>query len=160
VFCACRVSEGKWRETRSFRKRARELELKIKNQGWRRVLICKPKAEETDPDLEQTDVFMTNDKEISQGNLLRAWSFRDRIDKDKFYECAKDNLGFDQYQVRSDRAIRRHWYLAFLMYTYLMYHRQEGSFYHWSKKTTNSGRDARVLEGKTNDPFSGLVSKE
>jgi len=109
----------------------RELEeVKIKNLGKRRVLICKPTAEETE--LEQMDVFMTNDKEISQRKLLRAWSFRDRIDK--FYECAKDNLGFDQYQVRSDRAIRRHWYLVFLMYSYLIYHRQKGSFVHWSKK--------------------------
>lgn len=86
----------------------RELELKIKNLGWRRVFICKPSAQELD--LEQMDVLMTNDKEISVEQLVRAWSFRDRIDK--FYECAKDNLGFDQYQVRSDRAIRRHWYLV------------------------------------------------
>jgi hypothetical protein len=108
----------------------RELEIKIKNLGWRRVLICKPSAEETD--LDQMDIFMTNDKGISQKNLVRAWSFRDRIDK--FYECAKDNLGFDQYQVRSDRAIRRHWYLVYLVYSYLIYNRQKGSFLYWSKK--------------------------
>jgi hypothetical protein len=77
---------------------------------------------------------MTSDKESHPCDLLRAWSFRDRVDK--FYECAKDNLGFDQYQVRSDRAIRRHWYLVFLMYSYLIYHRQKGSFLHWSKKNS------------------------
>jgi DDE superfamily endonuclease len=108
----------------------REIELKIKNLGWRRVFICKPSAQELD--LEQMDVLMTNDQAISLEQLVRAWSFRDRIDK--FYECAKDNLGFDQYQVRSDRSIRRHWYLVFLMHSYLIYHRQKGSFSHWSKK--------------------------
>jgi hypothetical protein len=54
--------------------------------------------------------------------LLRGWSFRDSIDK--FYQCSKDELGFDpcdaiakaQNQVRGDRAIRRHWYMVFLMY--------------------------------------------
>ena len=72
---------------------------------------------------------MTNDIHSDVSFLLRSWSFRDKIDK--LYQRAKDELGFDQYQVRDEKAISRHWYMVFLMYSFLIFHRQCGSFKKW-----------------------------
>ncbi|MEA3305817.1 MAG: transposase, partial [Candidatus Omnitrophota bacterium] len=33
----------------------------------------------------------------------------------------KDNLGFDQYQTRSLKAISRHWHFTFVAYSFLIY---------------------------------------
>lgn len=105
-----------------------EMKLKIKNlPGKRRVLIVKSIKEEHD--LRKIYVLMSNDFDSEIPLLLRGWSFRDSIDK--FYQRSKDELGFDQYQVRGDRAIRRHWYMVFLMYSYIIFHRQCGSFRKW-----------------------------
>jgi hypothetical protein len=75
------------------------------------------------------DVLMSNDTLSDVPSLLHGWSFRDKIDK--FYLRGKDDLGFDQYQVRDDKPIRRHWYMVFLMYTFVIWHRQCGSFRKW-----------------------------
>jgi hypothetical protein len=105
-----------------------EMKLKIKNlPGKRRVLIFKPTREEQD--MRKIGVLMSNDFDSEIALLLRGWSFRDSIDK--FYQRSKDELGFDQYQVRGDRSIRRHWYMVFLMYSYIIFHRQCGSFRKW-----------------------------
>jgi len=112
-----------------------EMKLKIKNlPGKRRVLIVKPTKEEHD--LRKIYVLMSNDFDSEIPLLLRGWSFRDSIDK--FYQRSKDELGFDQYQVRGDRAIRRHWYMAFLMYSYIIFHRQCGSFRKWCTHTCHT----------------------
>jgi hypothetical protein len=109
-----------------------EVKLKIKNlPGKRRVLIVKPTREEKD--MRKIDVLMSNDFESEIPMVLRGWSFRDSIDK--FYQHSKDDLGFDQYQVRGDRVICRHWYMVFLMYSYIILHRQCGSFRKWRTHT-------------------------
>ncbi|MCI0529714.1 MAG: hypothetical protein L0Y56_19915 [Nitrospira sp.] len=97
-----------------------ELKEKIKNRGWTRRLMVKPPQPEQD--LDKPEVFRTPDKPITASGLLRAWSFRHRMDK--FSEGAKDNLGFDQDQVRSDRAIRRHGDWVGLRYRSLIYPRE------------------------------------
>ena len=79
--------------------------------------------------MDKIEVLMTTDYESPAAVLPHDWSFRNKIDK--FYQHGKDNLGFDQYQVRSDRAIRRHWYMVFLMYSYLVAQRQQGTFTKW-----------------------------
>jgi hypothetical protein len=109
----------------------RDMFLKIKGIGKHRVLIVKPTPEEVDWD--KIEVLMTTDETFSPAVILRDWSFRDKIDK--FYQHGKDDLGFDQYQVRDDKAIRRHWYMVFLMYSYLVAQRQQGSFTKWCQKT-------------------------
>jgi len=112
-----------------------EMKLKIKNlPGKRRVLIVKPTKEEQD--MRKIYVLMSNDFDSEIQLLLRGWSFRDSIDK--FYQRGKDELGFDQYQVRGDRAIRRHWYMVFLMYSYIIFHRQCGSFRKWCTHTCHT----------------------
>jgi len=105
-----------------------DITLKVKNlAGERRVLIVKPTAQEKDMD--NIDVLMSNDTLSDIASMLRGWSFRDAIDK--FYLRGKDDLGFDQYQVRDDKPIRRHWYMVFLMYSFIIWHRQCGSFRKW-----------------------------
>ncbi len=115
--------------------------MKIKGIGKHRVLIVKPSPDEVEMD--NIEVLMTTDENSETADLLRDWSFRsagvavsnfpDKIDK--FYQRGKDDLGFDQYQVRSDRAIRRHWIMVFLMYSYLIAQRQQGSFTKWCAST-------------------------
>jgi hypothetical protein len=105
-----------------------DMSLKVKNlPGMRRVLIVKPTLEEKD--MRNIDVLMSNDTLSDIPSMLRSWSFRDAIDK--FYLRGKDDLGFDQYQVRDDKPIRRHWYMVFLMYSFIIWHRQCGSFRKW-----------------------------
>ena len=105
--------------------------MKIKGIGKHCVLIVKPSPDEVDMD--NIEVLMTTDENSRAEDLLRDWSFRDKIDK--FYQRGKDDLGFDQYQVRSDKAIRRHWIMVFLMYSYLIAQRQQGSFTKWCAST-------------------------
>jgi hypothetical protein len=105
-----------------------DLRMKVKNlPGKRRVLIVKPTLQEKD--MRSIDVLMSSDTLSDVPSLLHGWSFRDKIDK--FYLRGKDDLGFDQYQVRDDKPIRRHWYMVFLMYTFVIWHRQCGSFRKW-----------------------------
>jgi len=105
-----------------------DISLKIKNlPGKRRVLIVKPTPQEKD--MRNIDVLMSNDTLSDVPSMLHSWSFRDCIDK--FYLRGKDDLGFDQYQVRDDKPIRRHWYMVFFMYTFIIWHRQCGSFRKW-----------------------------
>ncbi len=109
-----------------------DLRMKVKNlPGKRRVLIVKPTLQEKD--MRSIDVLMSNDTLSDVPSLLHGWSFRDKIDK--FYLRGKDDLGFDQYQVRDDKPIRRHWYMVFLMYTFVIWHRQCGSFRKWCTHT-------------------------
>ena len=109
-----------------------EMMMKIKNlPGKRRVLMVKPTPEEKD--MRNIDVLMSNDTLSDTPSILRGWSFRDAIDK--FYLRGKDDLGFDQYQVRDDKPIRRHWYMVFLMYSFIIWHRQCGSFRKWCTHT-------------------------
>jgi hypothetical protein len=105
-----------------------DLRMKVKNlPGKRRVVIVKPTLQEKD--MRSIDVLMSSDTLSDVPSLLHGWSFRDKIDK--FYLRGKDDLGFDQYQVRDDKPIRRHWYMVFLMYTFVIWHRQCGSFRKW-----------------------------
>jgi hypothetical protein len=106
-----------------------DMRVKVKNlPGKRRVLVVKPTPEEKN--MKNIDVLMSNDTLSDVPSMLRGWSFRDAIDK--FYLRGKDDLGFDQYQVRGDKPIRRHWYMVFLMYSFVVWHRQCGSFRKWS----------------------------
>jgi hypothetical protein len=112
-----------------------DLSMKVKNlSGMRRVLIVKPTPQEKD--MRSIDVLMSNDTLSDMTSLLHGWSFRDKIDK--FYLRGKDDFGFDQYQVRDDKPIRRHWYMVFLMYSFVMWHRQCGSFKKWCKYACNT----------------------
>ena len=123
-----------------------DISMKIKNlPGKRRVLVVKPNPQ--GKDMKNIDVLMSNDTLSDVASILRGWSFRAKIDK--FYLHGKDDLlhgkddllhgkddlGFDQYQVRDHKPIRRHWYMVFLMYSFIIWHRQCGSFRKWCTHT-------------------------
>ena len=120
--------------------------VKIKNlPGKRRVLIVKPTPQEKD--MQNIDVLMSNDTLSDAPFILHSWSFRDSIDK--FYLRGKDDLGFDQYQVRNDKPIRRHWYMVFFIYSFIIWHRQCGSFRKWCNHVCNTfGRLLDVIRIK------------
>ena len=46
---------------------------------------------------------------------------------ERIFQDTKDNLAFDQYQVRSIKAISRHWHMSFLAYTFLTWIRLNGT---------------------------------
>ena len=62
-------------------------------------------------------VFLTNRLSVPPEEILRRYTRRWRIE-DVFKEL-KDFLHFDQYQVRSLKAIEHMWHLALLAHTYL-----------------------------------------
>jgi len=92
--------------------------------GTKRIVVSKP-----DPytkNMDEIDVYVTNNLSLSDKEIVSHASRRWKIDD--FYRDAKDNLGFDQYQVRSLKTIKRHWYLVFLAYTFLKMSKLKGAF--------------------------------
>jgi hypothetical protein len=61
--------------------------------------------------------YATNRKDWEPKRVLT--SYLDRWPTETFNEDAKGNLGFEDYQLRHLRAIRRHWYLSFVAYSLL-----------------------------------------
>jgi hypothetical protein len=68
-------------------------------------------------------VFLTNRLSVPPDEIVRRYTRRWRIE-DVFKEL-KDFLHFDQYQVRSMKAIEHTWHLALLAHTYLQTLQQE-----------------------------------
>jgi len=62
-------------------------------------------------------IFLSNRLSLSPDEIVRRYTRRWRIE-DVFKEL-KDFLGFDQYQVRSLKAIEHTWHLALIAHTYL-----------------------------------------
>lgn len=52
---------------------------------------------------------------------------------DAFYRDVKQNLGLEEYELRSMKGIRRHWCLVFLAYTLLQLNLYDGSLIRWLK---------------------------
>jgi len=76
--------------------------------------------------IKKVDVYVTGNLSLTDKESVLHASRRSKIDE--FYQDAKDNLGFNQYQVRSLREIKRYWYLVFLAYTYLKIGNLKGAF--------------------------------
>lgn len=99
-----------------------------------RVVVLKPDV--YTEDMKEIDVYVTNniylkDKEIIY-HFGRRWKIED------FYRDAKDNLHFDQFQVRTLKAITRHWYMVILAHTFLILSKVRGSFSHFIKDKMES----------------------
>lgn len=102
------------------------LTLEIKGlKGEKKVVIAKRSPDSTDMK-NDVKVYATNNLSLSNEEVIDRYGLRWGIDK--FYRDAKDNLAFDQYQVRNIKAIKRHWYLVFLAYTFLIFSKLKGSF--------------------------------
>ena len=79
-----------------------------------RIVISKP-----DPytkDMKRIDVYVTNNLSLKDKEIVYHFSRRWRTED--FNRDAKDNLAFDQYQVRSLKAIKRHWCSVFIAHSF------------------------------------------
>ncbi|MFQ6014085.1 MAG: transposase [Anaerolineae bacterium] len=66
---------------------------------------------------ELPNFYNTNRKDWECKRILTTYC--DRWPTDTFNEDVKGNLGFEDYQLRRLRGIRRHWYLSFVAYSLL-----------------------------------------
>ena len=103
--------DGKERTFRiaSFNTRLKAVNYKL------RCIVAVGKWDERDED--GVHVFLTNRLSVPPEEIVRRYTRRWRIE-DVFKEL-KDFLHFDQYQVRSLKAIEHMWHLALLAHTYL-----------------------------------------
>lgn len=61
--------------------------------------------------------YTTNRKDWESKRILTT--YLDRWPTETFNEDAKGNLGFEDYQLRTLRGVKRHWYLSFVAYSLL-----------------------------------------
>lgn len=90
----------------------------VKNLGTYRLVLYR--------DGQEIKNILTNNLTFPPQKLIAFYQKRWSIDH--FYREVKDNLAFGQFQVRSDKAITRHWYLVFLAYTFYLHSRVKGVF--------------------------------
>jgi SRSO17 transposase len=105
--------------------------------GTQRIVISKP-----DPytkDIKRIDVYVTNNLSLKDKEIVYHFSQRWRTED--FNRDAKDNLAFDQYQVRTLKAIKRHWYSVFIAHSFLMCSKLKGSFQRILKANLNTVGD-------------------
>lgn len=80
--------------------------------------------------------FITNNFEEKPESIINRYKMRWNIDN--FYRQAKDNLAFDQFQVRNGLSILRHWTMVFLAYTFWVHSKLKGVFSKIYQGTINS----------------------
>lgn len=90
--------------------------LPMKNLKRQRVRIVASYQDKVNSD-RLPNFYATNRKDWEAKRILT--SYLDRWPTETFNEDAKGNLGFEDYQLRQLRAIKRHWYLSFVAYSLL-----------------------------------------
>jgi hypothetical protein len=95
---------------------AKTLVLPMKYLDRRRVRIVASYRDTLDLS-ELPNFYSTNRKEWECKRILTTYC--DRWPTDTFNEDVKGHLGFEDYQLRRLRGIRRHWYLSFVAYSLL-----------------------------------------
>jgi hypothetical protein len=90
--------------------------LPMKNLDRRRVRIAASYRDTLDLS-KLPNFYVTNRKNWECKRILTTYC--DRWPTDTFNEDVKGNLGFEEYQLRRLRGIRRHWYLSFVAYSLL-----------------------------------------
>ncbi len=88
--------------------------LYVKSLGMYRLIVKNSKC------------FITNNFEEKAETIISQYKTRWSIDN--FYRQSKDNLAFDQFQVRSGLSIMRHWTMIFLAYTFWVHSKLKGVF--------------------------------
>ena len=89
-------------------------------------------------------VFVTNRKDWEPVKILSTYELRWSIDA--FYRDAKQHLGLEAYQLRTGKGIKRHWYLVFLAYTFLMLNVQQSRLLRRLKANLSTiGESSRAL---------------
>jgi SRSO17 transposase len=101
------------------------ISVKMSRLGKVRILIAHEKL-----DLSDTAKYLaTNNLRWEARRIVDAYQHRWPIDS--FYRVAKQNLGFEDYEMRDLVGIKRHWYLVFLSYTLLTLSSMSGSLRKW-----------------------------
>ena len=90
--------------------------LPMKNLKRQRVRIVASYEDQVKPN-RLPDFYATNRKDWEVKRILTT--YLDRWPTETFNEDVKGNLGFEAYQLRHLRAIKRHWYLSFVAYSLL-----------------------------------------
>lgn len=98
------------------------------------VVVAIGKWDKDDP--KDVHIYVTNHISYSAEDVLKKYALRWRIEC--IFRDLKENVAFDHYQVRSIKAINRHWHLASLAFTFLMVCKLNGTFskiFHQKPKT-------------------------
>lgn len=90
--------------------------LPMKNLNRQRVRIVASYEDEV-KSTRLPDFYATNRTDWQPKRILTT--YLDRWPTETFNEDSKGNLGFEDYQLRHLRAIKRHWYLSFVAYSLL-----------------------------------------
>lgn len=109
--------------------------------GWR-TLVIKIDASSWSKATEAY-YFLTNanPETVSGKWAVKTYATRNWIEV--FYREVKGWLGWKEYQVRSERSIRRHLILVFVAYTFVRWHQLTGGFQRqWAKKKLKTWVDA------------------
>ena len=109
-------------EQRTFRLYA--FKGKVKGLSDKKLIVL-ARGKWKDDDTCDTEVLVTNHLSVPAETVFFRWSLRWGIER--IFQDTKDNLAFDQYQVRSIKAISRHWHMSFLAYSFLLYIRLNGT---------------------------------
>ena len=101
-------------------------------RGRLRMVVCKTERYSTE--MKEIEVIVTNKESgfILDREIVEKWGLR--WDIENFYRDAHDNLHFSEYQVRDMRTIKRHWYVVFFDYSYLVLSRMRGNFSKLAKR--------------------------
>jgi len=101
--------------------------LRMSNQGKVLVVALYDNEElKGEPKFLATNCFTWESKKIVS-TYAKRWTV------DVFYRDSKQNLGLEEYELRSMKGIRRHWCLVFLAYTLLQLNSSDGSLVRWLK---------------------------
>lgn len=92
------------------------LVMPMKNLHRRRVRLLAVYEDEVK--LQQAPLFFATNRIDWEAKRMLT-TYLDRWPTETFNEDVKGNLGFEAYQLRHFRAIRRHWYLCFVAYSLL-----------------------------------------
>ena len=100
--------------------------VKIKGiQNQLKAIVAKGSWDEEDS--KNVHIFVTDRLSLNSQEIFSQYSMRWGIEC--MFRDLKDNLGFDQYQTRSLKAICRHWHFTFVAYSFLMYAKLNSVFF-------------------------------
>jgi len=101
--------------------------------------------------MKRIDVYVTENLSLKDKEI--AHRFSQRWKTEDFNRDAKDNLAFDQYQVRSLKAINRHWCSVFIAHSFLICSERKGSFQRILQTNLNTVGDLLKAFRKINLPY-------
>lgn len=95
-------------------------EVIVKIKGIKeQVKLCIAKGSWDENDTKGIHIFVTNRLSLNAKEIFSKYSMRWGIEC--MFRDLKDNLGFDQCQTRSLKAIARRWHFTFVAYSFLIY---------------------------------------